>query len=167
MVGPNEGVVKRISVRATEVETWQRSSVLIPNSDLVSTAVINWTHKDKIGRLDIPVRVPFGTDPKAVHDLLLAASEEAEDVLRFPAAYVYFKSFSPDGMDFDIRVYVPDIYNMFISVANDVRFAIVRRFNDAGIEMALPRRVLHLADLDTLEIGRKQAPESDAREDTN
>ncbi len=165
VVGANEGVVKRISVRATEVETWQRSSVLIPNSDLVSTAVVNWTHKDKIGRVDIPVRVPFGTDPKAVHDLLLAASEDAEDVLRFPAAYVYFKSFSPDGMDFDIRVYVPDIYNMFISVANDVRFAIVKRFNEAGVEMALPRRVLHLADLDTLEIGRRGSSESDQPKD--
>ncbi|GAB5469904.1 MAG: hypothetical protein Kilf2KO_29340 [Rhodospirillales bacterium] len=152
VVGPNEGIVKRISVRATEVQTWQRSSVIIPNSDLVTTAVVNWTHKDRIGRLDIPVRVPYGTDPKAVHDLLLEAAGDSKPVLRFPAAYVYFKSFSPDGMDFDIRVYVPDIYDLFISVANDVRFAIVRRFADAGIEMALPRRIVHVADLERLDL---------------
>jgi len=150
VVGGNEGVIKRISVRATEIETWQRSSVLVPNSDLVSTAVTNWTHKDRIGRLDIPVRVPFGSDPKQVHDVLLAAASDSRDVLRFPAAYVYFKSFSPDGMDFDIRVYVPDIYNLFISVANEVRFSIVSRFAEAGIEMALPQRVVRLSGLDPL-----------------
>ncbi len=77
VVGANEGVVKRISVRAAEVETWQRSSVLIPNSDLVSTTVTNWTHKDKLGRIDIPVRVPFGNDPQKVHDLLLEAAPTA------------------------------------------------------------------------------------------
>ncbi|MEO1193970.1 MAG: DUF3772 domain-containing protein [Pseudomonadota bacterium] len=153
VVGPNEGVVKRISVRATEIQTWQRSAVLIPNSDLVSTAVVNWTHKDRIGRLDIAVRVPFGTDPKKVHDVLLECANDSKPVLRFPAAYVYFKNFSPDGMDFDIRVYVPDIYELFISVANDVRFAIVERFADAGIEMALPRRILHMADMEPLDLG--------------
>ncbi len=154
VVGANEGVVKRISVRATEIETWQRSSVLIPNSDLVSTAVTNWTHKNKLGRVDVAVRVPFSTDPKRVHDLLLEAAGDCNKVLASPAPYVYFKSFSPDGMDFDIRVYVHDIYEMVIQVTNEIRMAVVARFTEAGIDMALPQRVVHLADIDRLEVGR-------------
>lgn len=168
IVGGNEGVVKRISVRATEIETWQRSSILVPNSDLVSTAVTNWTHKDRIGRVDIAVRVPFDSDPKQVHDLLLASAGKSRDVLRFPAAYVYFRSFSPDGMDFDLRVYVPDIYNLFISVANELRFEIVARFREAGIEMALPQRVVHMAEIERLvpaaAPGGKREPPPDEKE---
>ncbi len=151
VVGTNEGIVKRISVRATEIETWQRSSVLVPNSDLVSTAVTNWTHKNKLGRVDIAVRVPFGTDPQLVHDLLMKAAGDCKKVLARPASYVYFKAFSPDGMDFDIRVYVHDIYEMVIEVANEVRMAVVKHFGEAGIEMALPQRVVHLADIDRLD----------------
>lgn len=151
IVGTNEGIVKRISVRATEIETWQRSSVLVPNSDLVSTAVTNWTHKNKLGRVDIAVRVPYGTDPQLVHDLLMTSAKDCKKVLAQPASYVYFKAFSPDGMDFDIRVYVQDIYELVIEVANEVRMAVVKHFGEAGIEMALPQRVVHLADNDRLE----------------
>ncbi len=168
VVGANEGVVKRISVRATEIETWQRSSVLIPNSDLVSTAVTNWTHKNKIGRVDVAVRVPFGTDPEKVHELLMKAAGDCKKVLADPPSYVFFKAFSPDGMDFDIRVYVHDIYGLIIDVANELRMAVVKHFNEAGIEMALPQRVVHLADMDRLEAEafrrRSEAPEESAKE---
>lgn len=168
IVGTNEGVVKRISVRATEIETWQRSSVLVPNSDLVSTAVTNWTHKNKLGRVDVAVRVPFGTDPQVVHDLLMKSAEDCKRVLAQPPSYVFFKAFSPDGMDFDIRVYVPDIYELIIQVSNDLRMAVVKHFGEAGIEMALPQRVVHLADNNRLdeEALRRQAinPSPDGEE---
>ncbi len=167
VVGGNEGVVKRISVRATELETWQRSSVLIPNSDLVSTAVTNWTHKNKLGRVDVAVRVPFASDPKQVHDLLLEAAGDCHKILAHPAPYVYFKAFSPDGMDFDIRVYVQDIYMLVIEVANELRMAVVKRFAEAGIEMALPQRVVHFppakgGDAESLKVAPSLPPESEA-----
>ena len=102
-VGAFSGYVRGISVRSTEIETFDRASVILPNSDLVSGTVLNRTHKGMAGRLQVPVSVPYDADPKQVEEILLAIAEEHPLVLEEPGPRVLFMNFGPDTMDFEIR----------------------------------------------------------------
>ena len=145
VVGQNEGFVKRINVRATELETFQMASVIIPNADFLSTAVINWTHKDSYGRIEVQVRVAFGSDTEKVRKILLACAYEHARVVRWPEPHVIFFDFGQSSFVFELRVFTADIaYKMFI--ASDLRFAIDARFREEGITIPYPQQVLHLAD---------------------
>src|SRR5690606_33774760 len=70
VAGGVSGNVKKISVRATEIETFQKQTVILPNSELINAAVGNWTHKNKLGRVDVPVGVAYSSDPRRVHAVL-------------------------------------------------------------------------------------------------
>ncbi|MEM9706228.1 MAG: DUF3772 domain-containing protein, partial [Pseudomonadota bacterium] len=106
-----EGIVKRISVRSTEIETFDRSSVIVPNSELISGAVTNWTHKDKIGRIIIPVGVSYDSDPEEVIKLLEEVAAESPDMMRYPAPYVYFDDFGDSSLNLQLRGFTRDIGN--------------------------------------------------------
>lgn len=135
-IGDFEGTVKRINVRATEIQTFQRSEVIIPNSELISSALINYTHKDKYGRIDVAVPVSYGEDPKKVGDILLALASEHPMVATWPEPYLYFHGFDDVAMRLQLRVYLIDINN-FLTVTNDLHFTVAERLRAAGI--AFPR----------------------------
>jgi len=135
IVGGKEGVVKRISVRATELQTFQRASVIIPNSELVSTAVLNWTFKDKLGRVDIKVGVKSGSDLTLVRETLLACANAHRQVASSPSAFVVFQDFNGSTMNFELRCFVRDV-DFYLTTASDLRFAIVEAFQTKGIVIA-------------------------------
>lgn len=135
-IGNYEGTVKRINVRATEIQTFQRSEVIIPNSELITSALINYTHKDKYGRIDIAVPVSYGEDPKRVGDILLELASEHPMVATWPEPYLFFHGFDDVAMRLQLRVYLIDINN-FLTVTNDLHFAVAERLRAAGI--AFPR----------------------------
>ncbi|WPZ33314.1 mechanosensitive ion channel [Thalassobaculum sp. OXR-137] len=135
-IGAFEGTVKRINVRATEIQTFQRSEVIIPNSELISSALVNYTHKDKYGRIDVAVPVSYGEDPKRVGDMLLEIASEHPMVATWPEPYLYFHGFDDVAMRLQLRVYLTDINN-FLTVTNDLHFAVAERLRAAGI--AFPR----------------------------
>lgn len=138
-----EGTVKKISVRSTEIETFDRSSIIIPNSELISQSVTNWTHKNKIGRVTVPVGVSYSSDPELVRDILLKCAREHPNVLRYPEPFVVWKDFGASSLDFEIRAYIRDI-GMGLSVRTDLRFAIFRALKEAGVEIPFPQRDLHI-----------------------
>ncbi len=142
VVGGNEGVVKRISVRATELQTFHRSSVIIPNSELVSSAVVNWTHKDKYGRIDVAVGVAYDSDVESVRTVLLDCARADARVARVPPPQVVFRDFGDSALNFELRCFVPDV-DVFIAVSSDLRFAIFKAFRTHGIEIPFPQRVMH------------------------
>ncbi len=144
VVGMNEGRVKRISVRATEIETFQRASVIIPNAELLSNSVTNWTHKDNLGRVDIPVGVAYGSDTEKVRDILLECAKECDEVLAFPEPFVLFMDFGNSSLDFELRCFVGDVIRR-LRVATEIRFMIDRRFREEGIEIPFPQHVVHMA----------------------
>jgi len=148
-VGANSGVVRRISVRATEIQTGQRASVIIPNADLVAQPVINLTHKDKVGRVDVAVGVAYGSDLKLVRETLRECAEGCQHVLRYPAPIVVFKDFGPVALDFQVWAYVADIDNS-LTVANELRYRIAESFAERGIEIAAARRSFDIPQLETL-----------------
>ncbi|WP_235679257.1 mechanosensitive ion channel family protein [Aquibium microcysteis] len=143
VAGAVTGTVKRISVRATEIETFQRQTVILPNSELINAAVGNWTHKNKLGRIEIKVGVAYGTDPRKVHALLLDIAKSHPTVLKNPEPFVFFANFGESSLDFEIRLFLADITSG-LTVQNDIRFAIVEAFEREGIEIPFPQRDLNL-----------------------
>ncbi|MEZ2333638.1 mechanosensitive ion channel family protein [Mesorhizobium sp. RCC_202] len=142
VAGDTSGTVKKISVRATEIETFQRQSVILPNSNLINNAVGNWTHRNKLGRVDIKVGVAYGTDIKRVHAILSNIARAHPMVLKNPEPFVLFANFGAAALEFEIRVFVADIMNGSI-VQNDIRFAIFDIFEDEHIEIpSTPRAVI-------------------------
>ena len=145
LVGGNEGLVKRITVRSTELTTFQRASVIIPNSEFISTSVINWTHKDTYGRIEVAVGVAYGSDVEKVREVLLDCANHHERILTSPEAQVLFMNFGGSSLDFELRCFTNDVsYRMIIS--SDLRFAIDKAFRDADIEIPFPQHVVHFAD---------------------
>jgi potassium efflux system protein len=142
VAGDTTGTVRKISVRATEIETFQRQSVILPNSNLINNAVGNWTHRNKLGRVDIKVGVAYGSDVKRVHAILLDIARSHPLVLKNPEPFVLFANFGAAALEFEIRVFLADVLNGNI-VQNDIRFAILDVFKGEHIEIpSTPRAVV-------------------------
>lgn len=157
VAGDITGTVKKISVRATEVETFQRQSVILPNSNLINNAVGNWTHRNKLGRIDIKVNVAYGSDVKRVHAILLEIARGHALVLKNPEPFVLFSNFGPAALEFEIRVFLADVLNGNI-VQNDIRFAILDAFSGEHIEIpSTPRAVVEVKKTAAWPIDDEQA----------
>jgi small-conductance mechanosensitive channel len=137
------GIVKKISVRATEVETFQRQSLIIPNSSFINGSVGNWTHRNKLGRVDIPIGVSHKVDPRRVHAILMDIARGHPLVLKNPEPFVAFKSIVNAAMEFEIRVHLADLSNSG-TVQNEIRFTLIDRFAEEGIEMPHPQQDVNL-----------------------
>jgi small-conductance mechanosensitive channel len=133
-VGGFAGYVRRISVRATEIETFDRASVILPNSDLISGTVLNRTHTGMTGRVQVPVSVTYDTDPHRAAEILLEIAEDHPLVLQDPTPRVLLMNLGSDSIDFEIRVWLRDV-NFSLSVRSDMNFKIVERLRDENIRM--------------------------------
>ena len=137
--GAISGTVRKISVRATEIETFQRQTVILPNSILINGAVGNWTHRNKLGRIEVPVNVVYASDPHKVRNALMDLTKAHPLVLRNPEPAVLFQGFSDTAMQFEVRAFVADV-GTGGQVRNDLRFAVVDAFRREGIELAYTLR---------------------------
>ncbi len=144
VVGGHEGTVKKVNVRSTEMETFQRASVIIPNADLIATPVTNWTHKNVLGRLEIRIGVAYGSDVELVRDTLLELARAHPMILADPAPAVVFRDFGASSLDFELRCFLRDI-GWVVIVGSDLRFSIYEAFHEKGIEIPFPQHVVHMA----------------------
>lgn len=147
VVSSGEGLVKKISVRATEIETFDRTSIIIPNSELISSSVKNWTLKDRIGRVIITVGVSYNADPHRVHNLLLEVAAENNAITSSPAPSVHFKDFGDNALIFDLRVFLKNISDRY-RVETELRLVIWDKLKEEGIEIPFPQRDLHIRSSD-------------------
>jgi small-conductance mechanosensitive channel len=143
VTGEVSGTVKKISVRATEIETFQRQSMIVPNSTLINGVVGNWTHRNKLGRVEMPVRVGYRSDARKVHQILTEIAAAHPLVLKNPEPFVLFAGFGDSALNFEIRVFLADLANG-LGVQNDIRFSILEAFQREGIEIPFPQRDLHM-----------------------
>jgi potassium-dependent mechanosensitive channel len=132
--GATSGFVKKISVRATEIETFHKQTVMLPNSMLINAAVGNWTHRNKLGRVDIGVGVLYKSDPMRVQEILKEIGARHPLVMKNPEPFVLFQGFAEKQMTFELRVHLGDITNSAI-VQTDIRSQIMEEFAKAGIEI--------------------------------
>ena len=142
IVGANEGLVKRINIRATELETFQMASVVIPNAEILSHALTNWTLSNHYGRIEVPVGVAYGTDPQKVHDILLQCAREHPKVISWMAPFVVFLNFGPNRLEFELRCFTADVMQRVI-IASELRYTILQRFAQEGIVIPLPQQIIH------------------------
>ena len=148
-VGAYQGTVKRISVRATEIETVHRDSVIVPNANLITDTVTNSMHNDRTCRVDLPVGVSYDTDVELLRKTLLDVAAANGAVLKSPAPFVYFAGYGESSLDFELRAFLRNIGRR-LSVSSELRFAIWFALKDVGIAMPFPQRDIHIKDFDVI-----------------
>lgn len=131
-VGSEEGIVKNINVRATEIETFDRATLIVPNSTLITGQVKNFVLRDRSGRAVVPIMVGKSSDPAAVREILLAVAKAHPLVLTYPEPNVLFMAFDKDSLNFQLRVFLADI-GQGVQVSSDLRFEALARFRQADI----------------------------------
>jgi small-conductance mechanosensitive channel len=149
VVGATEGHVKEIKIRSTRIETFDRSDVIVPNSEIISNQVTNWILSSQSGRTSIPVGVAYGTDVEKVRDILLAIAEKNTSVVKsglVPQPVVLFREFGDSSLNFELRVFLYDIEDR-LKVISEINFAIDKAFREQGIEIPFPQRDLHVKSM--------------------
>ena len=128
------GTVRKISVRSTQIQTFDRGTVIVPNSELISGSVLNYTHSNSMGRVRVPVGVAYGTDPRKVESILLGIAESHPQVLNDPGPSVVFMRFGSDSIDFEIRAFMKDV-GYVLAIKSEMNYEIMEAFNREGIEI--------------------------------
>jgi small-conductance mechanosensitive channel len=127
-------------VRATEIETFDRSSVIIPNTELISGRVKNWTLRDAVGRLKIVVIVRFSSGPERASEIMLRVGSQHPDVLQFPAPFIGFETFTADSATLSLNVFVGDVKKGG-TIRTELSFSILKALQAAGIDLSMPAPV--------------------------
>lgn len=143
------GIVRKIAVRATRIETFDRHEVIVPNSDLVAGTVKNMTLSSRTGRVIVPVGIAYGSDVDAAKEVLLDAARRHPIVLDDPAPLVLFMGLGESSLDFELRCFIDEI-SSGLSTRSDLLFDIYRDLGKAGIEIPFPQRDLNLRNVDEL-----------------
>jgi len=151
VVGDQQGLVRRISVRATEIETFDRASLIVPNSELITGRVLNWTHRDSLGAVSVKVGVGYSSDPDQVIAILTKCAEDHPDVLRTPPPGAALEGFGDSALLFNLRVSLPDI-DKAGAVQSDLRIAIFKALGAAGIDIPFNQLDVNLRDLEAIKV---------------
>lgn len=136
-----EGLVKRIKVRSTEIETFDNCTIIVPNSTLITGVVRNWTHGDAMGRFTVAVSVPVTSDAPKVQSVLLEIARSHPKVLTYPEPAVMLVRFGAWSLDFELKAYVADVFDGG-PVASELRQALLAAFAEKGISLATAPAVI-------------------------
>ena len=142
------GEVIRMGMRSSSIRTPQGAEVIVPNSDLISNQVVNWTLNEQKRRTEVHVKVAYGADPEKVSEILIATAVAHPNVMREPKPSVFFLGFGDNSLDFELHCWVPEA-RMHKRVNSEVASRIAHEFREAGIEIPAPKRQLYVTGIDT------------------
>ncbi|MGH0028418.1 MAG: mechanosensitive ion channel domain-containing protein [Myxococcota bacterium] len=145
-IGGLIGDVKQIGIRASTVVTFQGAEVVVPNGDLLSGQLINWTLSDRHRRVEVPVGVAYGNRPADVIPVLQQVLEAEDRMLDTPRPQVLFRGFGDSSLDFELRFWARD-YQAYLALASDVASKVYDALEKAGIEIPFPQRDLHIKSM--------------------
>ena len=137
VVSGEQGFVRAINARATEIETFDRGTLIVPNSNLVSGVVKNWVHNDRVGRIIVSINVAYESDVENAREILIAAAKAQDQVLAIPAPTVLFAEFADWSLKFNLICFVDDI-ELGERTRSDINFDVLRRMREAGLRIPYP-----------------------------
>lgn len=152
-LGGEMGTVKRINVRTTEIETFEKCSVLFPNSQVINATVKNWTKNNLMRRVEVIVGVDYKTDPKRIEEILLNCAKNEPLFLKEPGPYVFFKDFGEHSLTFSVRGYIGNIDDV-LKVQTSIRNSIYEALKNSDINIPFPQSDIHF-DSEFIEAIRK------------
>jgi small-conductance mechanosensitive channel len=129
-------------VRSSNISTFDGAEVVVPNSNLISNDLINWTLSSNLKRNEILIGVAYGTNPNEVLEILKGVVDQAEDVLKEPGPQILFSDFGDSSLNFRVRFWVP--FEQGLQSKSDVSIAIYNAFEEKGIEIPFPQRDIHI-----------------------
>jgi small-conductance mechanosensitive channel len=138
------GIVKDIGTRASTVRNWDGSDVVIPNGELISNKLTNWTLYDRLRRIMVEIRVPFDTDMESLSKLLIDTAKGMPEVMKKPGPYVYFKGIGTSTMEINLYCWISNNDNFF-SYSNVIRKVVFKALADAGYDIPVPQQEVHIS----------------------
>jgi small-conductance mechanosensitive channel len=149
VTGDTEGYVKSINIRSTQIETFDRADVIVPNSELITAKVTNWMLRDPFGRISIPIGVSYDADVEKAYNVLLDIALNHPMVVtkhrQMSEPKVLFRKFGDSALELELRCFIKDI-DQRLNVISELNFAIVAAFRREGIEIPFPQRVVTVAN---------------------
>ena len=142
-MGDLAGEVRRIGIRSTTVRTPEGADVIVPNASLVSERVTNWTHSDRLRRMDVRVGVAYGSEPEKVLDLLRGVAASHPGVLAGPAPLALFLGFGDSALNFELRAWT-DRFDQWVVIRSELSVAVYAALRDAGMEIPFPQHEVRL-----------------------
>jgi small-conductance mechanosensitive channel len=142
-LGTLQGTVSRIGMRSSVIRTFQGAEVIVPNSNLISNPMVNWTRSDRLRRVDIPVGVAYGTDQREVFNVLMEVAKEHADVLEHPEPSVLLRGFGDSSLNFELRFWTYR-FDGFLRVQSEVTQVVLDALKKADITIPFPQRDLHV-----------------------
>jgi small-conductance mechanosensitive channel len=146
-LGTEMGVVRHLGLRSTIIKTFDNAEIVVPNSDLITAQVTNWTLAERRARVKLPVGVAYGSDIPTVLEILLRVAGEHPMILTTPPPRALFLAFGASSLDFELRVWIAD-FNNRRQVQSELNQEINSEFADAGIEIPFPQADLHIRTVD-------------------
>ena len=143
-VGGIAGDVTNISMRATTILTNDNISIIVPNSEFISSSVINWSHNDRKVRFKIPVSVAYKEDPERVRDIIVDVAKNCKGVLADPEPILRFDKYGDNALIFSLRVWTSEYINRPGAFRSMLYFDLFKRFRTEGIEIPFPQRDIHI-----------------------
>ncbi|NNL84376.1 MAG: mechanosensitive ion channel, partial [Myxococcales bacterium] len=146
-VGTVTGNIHRIGIRSSTVRTYQGAEVIVPNADLISNQVTNWTLTDRRRRMEVSVGVAYGSDPERVRQVLISVAKEHSKVDSDLAPVAIFQGFGDSALNFQLRAWVANMDD-WLTTGSELHAGVAAALTEAGIEIPFPQRDLHVRSID-------------------
>lgn len=144
------GFIRRSSARYTLIETFDGKEVMIPNEDLITSRVTNWTFTDKKARVDVPIGVSYGSDIEKARDLILQSAKDHPKCIEDPEPKCFLRNFGDSSVDFLLIFWVADVTQGRWDPQSEVMFDVWHKFKEHDIEIPFPQHDLHIKTSDMI-----------------